>query len=113
MADISSPLLSHDPEAELLFHPSNSAQRDLAGSHSIRTTPVFTSEALAAIGPDVIPQRAVYGSVLSSSEGDLSGEAGLAQSSKLYVNTNAPFSAVVCGLQVRLKPLLYRPLGFT
>ncbi|EIM79532.1 uncharacterized protein STEHIDRAFT_163570 [Stereum hirsutum FP-91666 SS1] len=84
------------PEAELLFRYVSSSQHDtdlsLAGSHSMRTAPLFTNEALNVIGTTVLPQRAVYGNVLHS----LQEPSPL---TKLYVNTNAPFSAVVCGLQ--------------
>lgn len=87
------------PEAELLFRYVSSSQHDtdlsLAGSHSMRTAPLFTNEALNVIGTTVLPQRAVYGNVLHS----LQEPSPL---TKLYVNTNAPFSAVVCGLQVRM-----------
>lgn len=92
----------YDPEAELLLRGQGPIRSDLATNHSTRTTPVFTSGALDVLGPNVIPQRAVYGSVLSThhqtravADSDKS-----ARPTKLYVNTNAPFSAVVCGLQV-------------
>lgn len=106
-----------DPEAELLPRRSDSAglgaDQALAGDHSVRTAPVFTSEALAVLGEGVMPQRAVYGSVLSAhGGGGTGGGAGAGglndeetmkgkEGSRLYMNTNAPFSAVVCGLQVR------------
>lgn len=85
------------PEAELLFRYVSSSQHDtdLAGSHSMRTAPLFTEEALNVIGTTVLPQRAVYGNVLHSPKEP-------SPLTKLYVNTNAPFSAVVCGLQVRV-----------
>lgn len=89
----------HDPEAELLSRGPISA-RHVATNHSTRTAPVFTSEALDVLGPAVIPQRAVYGSVLSSHCQSFSVANQSTRPNKIYVNTNAPFSAVVCGLQV-------------
>lgn len=104
MADICGSSVNYDPEAELLPQHSDSAKQDLAGNHSVRTAPVFTSEALNALGPGIIPQRAVYGSLLFSYGGNSLGSTESTLPSKLYVNTNAPFSAVVCGLQVRFTP---------
>lgn len=87
------------PEAELLFRYVSSFQHDtdLAGSHSMRTAPLFTNEALNVIGTTVLPQRPVYGNVLHSPTSKEPSPL-----TKLYVNTNTPFSAVVCGLQVRV-----------
>lgn len=108
-----------DPEASLLplRSPSSSslAPQATAGDHSVRTAPVFTSEALAVLGEGVMPQRAVYGSVLSAHGGGSDDEEMVQgrgkegkreRESRLYMNTNAPFSAVVCGLQVRF--ILFR-----
>lgn len=114
MADTNGSSPNYDPEAELLPRRSDSASNrfrlpaDQAGDHSVRTAPVFTSEALAVLGEGVMPQRAVYGSVLSLHGGGGGGgsnesdeETMQGRGSRLYMNTNAPFSAVVCGLQVR------------
>lgn len=94
-----------DPEDALLALPS-STTADEAATHALRTAPIITSDALYHLGPGVIPQRAVYGRLLSqhapgfpsqcTADRKAKGGAG-----KVYVNTNAPFSALVCGVQVR------------
>lgn len=89
------PSSHHDPEEDLLgddpLHTTSTTRRALT------TAPVFTADALAALGEDTVPQRAVYGRVLAQKA---SGFPLHPQSPKLYVNTNTPFSAVVCGVQV-------------
>lgn len=90
----------YDSEDELLNTGPEVSKRDQSTNHSLRTAPVFTSDALEVLGNKVIPQRAVYGSVVSSEDSDIE-ESEYRKPSKLYVNTNAPFSAVICGLQVR------------
>jgi hypothetical protein len=45
-----------------------------------------------------VPQRAVYGRVLAQHVPGCAPDVTLP---KLYVNSNAPFSALVCGVQVR------------
>lgn len=102
MAELAGLKVEYDPEAELLSRHSDPAGRDLSSNHSTRTAPVFTSAALDILGPTVIPQRAVYGSVISSHCQSHSVATQSERPSKLYVNTNAPFSAVVCGLQVNM-----------
>ncbi|VDC07734.1 unnamed protein product [Peniophora sp. CBMAI 1063] len=92
-----------DPEDSLLALPS-STTADSANTHALRTAPIITSDALIHLGPGVIPQRAVYGRLLSQhapgfpsqcrADRKAKGGAG-----KVYVNTNAPFSALVCGVQ--------------
>ncbi|KZV75963.1 hypothetical protein PENSPDRAFT_680683 [Peniophora sp. CONT] len=94
---------SYDPEDALLPLPSSSAA-DEADTHALRTAPIITSDALHHLGPGVIPQRAVYGRLLaqhapgfpSQSVAERKGKGG---TGKVYVNTNAPFSALVCGVQ--------------
>lgn len=101
MAELAVLKVEYDPEAELLSrHADSAGGRDLSSNHSTRTAPIFTSEALDILGQTVIPQRAVYGSVISSHCQSHSVPTSFERPSKLYVNTNAPFSAVVCGLQV-------------
>lgn len=101
-SDLARSEADYDPEAELLLRGQGPIRSDLATNHSTRTTPVFTSGALDVLGPTVIPQRAVYGSVLSTHHQTraVADTDQSARPTKLYVNTNAPFSAVVCGLQV-------------
>ncbi|KAH9911387.1 uncharacterized protein B0H18DRAFT_1169579, partial [Fomitopsis serialis] len=57
--------------------------------HEIQTAPIFTREAYAqGGGPDCFPQRGLLGSVKD-----------IADDKRIYLNTNAPFSALVCGVQ--------------
>jgi hypothetical protein len=67
------------------------------GHHALKTAPIFTEDVLHAVGPAVFPQRAFYGRVVSQHVDGLPGKTGLPG---VYVNTNAPFSALVCGVQV-------------
>jgi hypothetical protein len=67
--------------------------------HAVITAPVLTGDALSLIGRDVFPQTALYGRILEQHGDDLPLRAS---DSRLYVNTNAPFSALVCGVQVRI-----------
>jgi hypothetical protein len=69
--------------------------------HSLRTAPILTGDALRAVGCGVFPQRASYGRIISQ---HVEGFASATQSPSLYINTNAPFSALVCGVQVRHQP---------
>ena len=89
-----------DPELELLAHLSdNDAHDDSAASHALRTAPVFTGDALAALGSLSLPQRALYGRLIAQ-HGPHSASTETIHSPKIYINTNAPFSALVCGVQV-------------
>lgn len=96
----------YDPEDALLELPSSSAA-DEADTHALRTAPIVTSDALFHLGQGVIPQRAVYGRLVAQHapgfptqcRADRKGKGG---AGKVYVNTNAPFSALVCGVQVRV-----------
>lgn len=96
----------NNPELSLL-HPedpsSSSSSSSLLGQasdHSLRTAPILSGDAASLLGPDLIPQRAVYGRILRQViDGD---EQGAPVQPQVYINSNAPFSAVVCGLQVRV-----------
>jgi hypothetical protein len=76
---------------------------DAAGEHSTKTAPVLTEDALRTLGPSVFPQRASYGRVV---EQHVEGMLRKPDLPGMYINTNAPFSALVCGVQVR-KSILY------
>ncbi|KAF8651052.1 hypothetical protein AX16_004915 [Volvariella volvacea WC 439] len=67
-----------------------------AMDHIYKNAPVLTGDAAKILGPHAVPQRAVYGRILSQV---IDGEQQSVDIPKLYVNTNAPFSAVICGLQ--------------
>jgi hypothetical protein len=90
--------LSVDPENELLGHIS-AHRADNATSHIDR--PLFTREALDIIGEQVLPQRALYGAVLAQRAPGLSEDVWPSVA-KVYINSNAPFSGVICGVQVRI-----------
>ncbi|OCH86212.1 hypothetical protein OBBRIDRAFT_738413 [Obba rivulosa] len=88
---------SFQEEYELLEHLALD-ERD-AKDHELRTAPVLTRDAYDLAGAQSsFPQRGVLGSVLKIY--DKSHEsADQPEDSRLYVNTNAPFSAIVCGVQ--------------
>lgn len=89
----------HNLELSLL-HSEGSSSSDLqASDHSLRTAPILTGDASVLLGPDIIPQRAVYGRILSQV---LDDDEQRPIEPQVYINSNAPFSAVVCGLQVRI-----------
>ena len=86
----------YDPELELL--DDDSPEDESTGSaHAFRTAPIFTGDALAALGSGILPQRALYGRVISQKALHFPTHPAVP---KLYINTNAPFSALVCGVQV-------------
>jgi hypothetical protein len=70
-----------------------------ASAHTLRTAPVLTGDAYRALGSDVIPQCALYGRVITQ---HAPGFDDTVESPEVLINSNAPFSAVVCGVQVRL-----------
>jgi hypothetical protein len=92
-----------DPEDELLGGGQHHTEGGSGPDHAVRTAPVFTKQALGIIGESVLPQRALYGSVLAQRAPGFS-ESIDTSDAKLYINTNAPFSGVVCGVQVRATP---------
>lgn len=95
----------NNPELSLLHpeDPTSSSSSSLLGQasdHSLRTAPILSGDAASLLGPDLVPQRAVYGRILGQViDGD---EQGAPVQPQVYINSNAPFSAVVCGLQVRV-----------
>jgi hypothetical protein len=76
------------PDAEAPAH---------GGEHATKTAPVFTEDVLRALGPDVFPQRGFYGRVVEQRADGLPLKP---IHPGMYINTNAPFSALVCGVQV-------------
>jgi hypothetical protein len=90
------PMTAEDELLALEEVTGNNAQ---AADHSIRTAPIFTRDALDVVGEGVLPQRALYARVLGQHS---PGFPTILMDPKLYINTNAPFSALVCGVQVRL-----------
>lgn len=95
--------LKPNPELSLLHSedssPSSSSFDLQASDHSLRTAPILSGDAAALLGPDIVPQRAVYGRILSQVI-DSQGDEQRPVEPQVYINSNAPFSAVVCGLQV-------------
>jgi hypothetical protein len=98
---ISSTMLANetdiDPELTLLGVDSNGDGFDITGeaNHAHKTAPIITGDVFDALGSTAFPQRGVYGRILEASTGVQ------VKSPKLYINTNAPFSGIVCGVQVR------------
>ncbi len=90
-----------DPELDLL---GNDFEGDDEGGtqHALRTAPVFTGDAFDLLGPGIMPQRALYGRVISQHAPHFPTKP---LSPKIYINTNAPFSALVCGVQVSVRML--------
>ena len=96
------PFTMYDPELELLGDVtiSDGTPEASYNGHTFRSAPIFTGDAFEMGGGDIMPQRAVYGSVISQ---HATGFPRKVNSPKLFINTNAPFSALVCGVQVRLR----------
>ncbi|OAX42919.1 hypothetical protein K503DRAFT_766314 [Rhizopogon vinicolor AM-OR11-026] len=92
-------IASRDPaheELELL-HDSIADPRGKSRDHELRTAPIITRDAYVAAGyREGATQYGVLGSVLSIHHKNAIYKPVNPQ---LYVNTNAPFSAVVCGVQ--------------
>lgn len=88
---------SFDPEFSLLQSEESFSSDINASDHSMRTAPILTGDVAEHLGPDLSPQRAVYGRIITQV---IDGEEHKSNIPKLYINTNAPFSTVVCGLQV-------------
>ena len=93
-------MMSSDLNPELALLIDDGMQTaDGAEWHALRTAPIITGDAFAELGPDLVPQRAVYGQVLSQ---HAAGFPLHPQAPQLYINTNAPFSGMLCGVQVSL-----------
>ncbi|KAI0344940.1 hypothetical protein BDW22DRAFT_1469295 [Trametopsis cervina] len=84
-----------DPELDLLGDDP-STEYTAGAHHSSRTAPVFSGDALDMLGTSVFPQRALYGRLISQHAPQLAERPSVP---KVYINTNTPFSAVVCGVQ--------------
>jgi hypothetical protein len=84
-------------ELELL-HDSMSDVRGRSNDHELRTAPIITRDAYIAAGyREGATQYGVLGSILSIH--NKNNVPYRPVNPQLYVNTNAPFSAVVCGVQ--------------
>jgi hypothetical protein len=89
-----------DPEDRLMGQPvATDDYEKRMKDHNTITAPIITQDVFRILGDNVYPQKVLYGQVLSQT---LHGttEPEQLQSSKLYVNSNTPFSAVICGVQV-------------
>jgi hypothetical protein len=90
------PTPKFDPETELL--DSGGLEPGSSEAHNLRTCPILTREAWTTLPAAQQPkQYGVLGALTSVNNEPLSKVASMQQ--RLYVNTNAPFSAVVCGVQ--------------
>jgi hypothetical protein len=67
----------------------------------MRTAPVFTRDAFEVVGDSVLPQKALYGSIVEQHCPGFPVSIPSEQA-RVYVNMNSPFSTVVCGSQVRM-----------
>ncbi|KAH9829259.1 uncharacterized protein C8Q71DRAFT_791331 [Rhodofomes roseus] len=71
-----------------------------ADDHEIKTSPIFTRDAYAQSGgPDCFPQRGLLGSVVEIHDSSGPCIKDQPDDRRIYLNTNAPFSALVCGVQ--------------
>ena len=95
------PALPFDPELRLLQVFGSVPSTETTTNHTFKTAPVITGDAFEALGAQCIPQKAVYGALYSQHG---VGAAALIRSPKVYINMNTPFSALVCGVQVRGAP---------
>ena len=86
-----------DPDLALLGGDAADDNDDFTGEadHALRTAPIFTGDADERVDSSIFPQRGLYGRLLESSTG------AEFNSSKVFVNLDAPFSAIVCDVQVR------------
>ncbi|KAH7930372.1 hypothetical protein BV22DRAFT_1125091 [Leucogyrophana mollusca] len=85
-------------QVELKYlHDTESENFDLSREHELQTAPILTREAyVAAEYEDHTTQYGVIGSALSIHS---RANIYIPADPRLYINTNAPFSAVVCGVQ--------------
>jgi hypothetical protein len=94
-------------EADLLgpeAFPDDASSQTNSHDHAVVTAPILTGDALDILGMAMFPQRALYGRVVSQYG---NGVPTRPDNSRLFINTNAPFSALVCGVQVREKGSLW------
>ncbi|KII95332.1 hypothetical protein PLICRDRAFT_169996 [Plicaturopsis crispa FD-325 SS-3] len=89
--------VTSDIEELRLLDDDSSDQIGDSRDHEMRTAPLMTRDAFIAAGyPGTATQYGVMGKVLSVYSGQEREET---RDPRLYVNTNAPFSAIVCGVQ--------------
>jgi hypothetical protein len=87
-------------EADLLgpeASPDDASSQTNTHDHAVVTAPILTGDALDLLSTATFPQRALYGRVVSQHG---NGVPARPENSRLFINTNAPFSALVCGVQV-------------
>jgi hypothetical protein len=90
-------------EADLLgpeASPDDASSQTKTHDHAVVTAPILTGDALDVLDSATFPQRALYGRVISQHG---NGVPLRPENSRLFINTNAPFSALVCGVQVSRK----------
>ncbi|KAF9247148.1 hypothetical protein BU15DRAFT_84696 [Melanogaster broomeanus] len=89
------------PQDELsLLHDSSVNVRGRSKDHELRTAPIVTRDAYVAAGyREHTTQYGVLGRALSILYYSNKSQAYSPLDPRLYINTNAPFSAVVCGVQ--------------
>jgi hypothetical protein len=86
-ADLLGPDVSHDEDAlQVNKH-----------DHAVVTASIFSGDVLGVVDVHSFPQRALYDRLISQHGNGLPTRAN---DSRVFINTNAPFSALVCGVQV-------------
>ena len=85
---------TEDPERELLSTRHALRGESTGSAHALKTAPIFTGDALQSLGEGTFPQRALYGSILAQKVQNFPVHP---LNDKLYINTNAPFSALEIG----------------
>ncbi|PCH41311.1 hypothetical protein WOLCODRAFT_89215 [Wolfiporia cocos MD-104 SS10] len=84
-------------ELKLLGHASTSTDVGQSEEHEYKTAPLVTCDAYLNLQPTVRPsQYGVLGTVLSIED---KNSRNVPQDPRLYFNTDAPLSAIVCGVQ--------------
>jgi hypothetical protein len=86
-----------DPELDLLGGKPAGGFGVSEVDQGLKNAPVFTGDAFEAAGAKIFPQRALYGRIMAQQATDFPV---MVKSPKVYINTNAPFSGILCGVQV-------------
>ncbi|KAI0265152.1 hypothetical protein BC834DRAFT_1033285 [Gloeopeniophorella convolvens] len=87
-------------EGELTSSPVDTNVEEIAGSHDLKTAPLLTRKAyLRDHMNQVINQYGVFGTIIDPRQLRAPVDSWDDDSARLYLNTNTPFSALVCGVQ--------------
>ena len=98
--------MSPDPELDLLKSRASVSGVRSPAKRVPWSAPAFSREVLDILGHSQLPQRVLYGDLISQHATHLLEMPHQTNSApRLYINSNEPFSALVCGLQVRSNSL--------